>query len=206
MLFVSIVAFAGAETVKADSFDYDSIPLTNVSYGDYGQWDVTVRSWGMVVKDNNIYLVVNNDPRGAGNNQFQGFGFNFKLGDQSAVLDIDSNEQSKIPTKIGESADIKFLTNNWSSDVHDSLIGKVIVKESEKAGQPTQVLNIKITLSSLVKDPSLVNNVELNNANFGSGKIVSDGASTSPVLSSGIAVVSVLVIGFFVYRRKRQVA
>nr|WP_246163850.1 LPXTG cell wall anchor domain-containing protein [Weissella coleopterorum] len=45
----------------------------------------------------------------------------------------------------------------------------------------------------------------MNNPNLGSGTIVSDGASTSPILSISIAAGVVLIIGFFVYRKKRQV-
>lgn len=199
VVILTSLIFTNMNTAHADEINYDSIPMTELSYS-----DSTIHTWGMIVQDGAIYLNYNNDPKGQGTTTFQGYGFNFKLGDQQAVLNI--SDSGNIPTKIGDTRSVNFQTNNYSSNIQQTIPGTILVEENGNADKPAQVLHIKIPLSSLVKDPSLVNKVELNNPNLGGGTLVSDGASTSPILSISIAVLAVLVIGFFVYRKKRKVA
>ncbi|AEJ23252.1 Firmicu-CTERM sorting domain-containing protein [Weissella koreensis] len=201
VVILTSLIFTNMKTAHADEINYDSIPMTQISYS-----DSTIHTWGMIVQDNAIYLNYNNDPKGQGTTTFQGYGFNFKLGDQQAVMNIDSSDSGNIPTKLGDTRSIKFQTNNYSSNIQEKITGTILVSDNGNSDKPAQILHIKIPMSTLVKDPSLVNKVELNNPNLGGGTLVSDGASTSPVLSVSIAVIAVLVIGFFVYRKKRRVA
>ncbi|WP_246163849.1 Firmicu-CTERM sorting domain-containing protein [Weissella coleopterorum] len=145
-LIVSLVGSLNLITVHADDFNYDSIPMSQVSYS-----DSTIHSWGMVVQNNAIYLSYNNDPKGQGTTTFQGYGFNFKLGDQQAVLNIDGADSNNVPTKVGQTANIKFQTNNYSSNIQQTVTGTVLVRENGNADHPAQILHIMIPLSAMVK-------------------------------------------------------
>ena len=67
VVILTSLIFTNMKTAHADEINYDSIPMTQISYS-----DSTIHTWGMIVQDNAIYLNYNNDPKGQGDYNISG--------------------------------------------------------------------------------------------------------------------------------------
>lgn len=197
ILTTILVLGLGSEHTAYAAIDFDSIPLSPISYGEYNYHE-----WGAVMDGDNIALVVDMNANGKNPGyDFQGYGYIFKLADQQVSVDI--NDASQVPHELGASADVTFKVSNYGTNTTNYVTGKIYVREAP-LDTTTQVLNLEIPISSMVADPSLVTDINITNPNLGDQSLIVSGASTVPLVSAGIGAVIAIGLSVTLYRNRRR--